>query len=363
MKHQLSKWITARFKLNYGDFELSVNLRLPNSGISVLFGHSGSGKTTLLRCIAGLQQPQQSYLEINGSVWQDSDVGVFLPTHQRPIGYVFQDANLFSHLSVRENLNFGLKRIKASSNTAKFEQIIKLLGIENLLERMPERLSGGEKQRVAIARALVLNPEILLMDEPLASLDSKRKQEILPFVTRLNQQLNIPVLYVTHSHQEVAQLADYLVLMDAGKVQAAGKLSETLSRLDLPLSQDREATTVWNATVIEHETEFHLTRVAFEGGSLYLPAIEANIGTSLRVQIYARDVSLVLEIPRATSILNILPAQIVGLSDGERGQTIVRLEVGNQPLLAHITQKSAVVLNLKIGKAVFVQIKGMSILN
>lgn len=363
MKYKLNKWITARFKLNYDDFELSVNLRLPNSGISVLFGHSGSGKTTLLRCIAGLQQPQQSYLEINGSVWQDSDMGVFLPTHQRPIGYVFQDANLFSHLNVRENLNFGLKRIKASSNTPKFEQIIKLLGIEHLLDRMPERLSGGEKQRVAIARALVLNPEILLMDEPLASLDSKRKQEILPFLTRLNQQLNIPVLYVTHSHQEVAQLADYLVLMDGGKVQAAGALSETLSRLDLPLSQDRDATTVWNASVVEHEREFHLTRVNFEGGTLYLPAIDAKIGASLRIQIYARDVSLVLEVPRATSVLNILPAQIMGLSDGEHGQTIVRLEVGNQPLLAHITQKSAVILNLKIGKSVFVQIKGMSILN
>ena len=151
--------------------------------------------------------------------------------------------------------------------------------------------------------------------------------------------------------------------MDAGKVQAAGALSETLSRLDLPLSQERDATTVWNANVAFHETEFHLTRVNFEGGSLYLPAIEAKMGTSLRVQIYARDVSIVLEVPRATSVLNILPAQIVGLSDGERGQTIVRLEVGNQPLLAHITQKSAVVLNLKIGKAVFVQIKGMSILN
>ena len=355
--------ITARFKLRYADFELSVNLRLPNSGITVLFGHSGSGKTTLLRCIAGLQQPQESYLAINGNVWQDSEMGVFLPTHQRPLGYVFQDANLFSHLSVRENLNFGLKRIKANFNTAKVAQIIHLLGIENLLDRMPARLSGGEKQRVAIARALVLNPEILLMDEPLASLDSKRKQEILPFLTRLNQQLNIPVLYVTHSHQEVAQLADYLVLMDGGKVQAAGALSETLSRLDLPLSQEREATTVWNATVIEHETEFHLTRVAFEGGSLYLPESDAKIGTPLRIQIYARDVSIVLEVPSATSILNILPAQIVGLCDGERGQTIVRLEVGNQPLLAHITQKSAVSLNLKIGKAVFVQIKGMSILN
>jgi molybdate transport system ATP-binding protein len=228
---------------------------------------------------------------------------------------------------------------------------------------MPERLSGGEKQRVAIARALVLNPCCLLMDEPLASLDAKRKQEILPFLSRLNQELNIPVLYVTHSHQEVAQLADYLVVLEAGKVQASGLLSETLSRLDLPLSQDREATTVWNATVVEHEIDFHLIRVAFEGGSLSLPAIDAKIGTSLRVQIYARDVSIVLEVPRATSILNVFPATIMDIVDGESGQSIVRLKVGNQPLLAHITRKSAVILNLKIGKEVFVQIKGMSILN
>ena len=363
MKYQLSKWITARFKLNYGDFELSVNLRLPNSGVTVLFGHSGSGKTTLLRCIAGLEQAQHGYLEINGSVWQDSDVGVFLPTHKRPLGYVFQESNLFSHLTVSENLNYGLKRIKASSDTPKFNHILDLLGIRHLLDRMPERLSGGEKQRVAIARALVLNPCCLLMDEPLASLDAKRKQEILQFLGRLNQELNIPVLYVTHSHQEVAQLADYLVVLEAGKVQASGLLSETLSRLDLPLSQDREATTVWNATVVEHEIDFHLTRVAFEGGSLSLPAIDAKIGTPLRIQIYARDVSIVLEVPRATSILNVLPATIMDIVDGESGQTIVRLKVGNQPLLAHITRKSAVILNLKIGKEVFVQIKGMSILN
>lgn len=363
MNRKLNKFITARFKLCYGEFELSVNLRLPNSGITVLYGHSGSGKTTLLRCIAGLQQAQESYLEINGSVWQDSDAGVFLPTHKRSLGYVFQDANLFSHLTVRENLNFGLKRIKARFDNAKFEHIVNLLGIKHLMDRMPERLSGGEKQRVAIARALVLNPEILLMDEPLASLDSKRKQEILPFLSRLNQELNIPVLYVTHSQQEVAQLADYLVLMEAGKVQASGTLSETLGRLDLPLSQEREASSVWYAIVAEHETEFHLTRVAFDGGSLSLPAIDVKLGTPLRVQIHARDVSIVLETPRATSILNVLPAMIVGISDGENGQSIVRLNVGSQPLLAHITRKSALVLNLKIGKVVFVQIKGTSILN
>lgn len=362
---KLDSNITARFKLDYGAFQLAVNLNLPNSGISVLFGHSGSGKTTLLRCIAGLQHAPQGFLEINGKVWQDSDHHIFLPTHQRSLGYVFQEANLFSHLTVRENLNFGLKRIKANPSSKKgdFNHIVKLLGIEHLMDRMPERLSGGEKQRVGIARALVLNPEILLMDEPLASLDFKRKQEILPFLSRLNQELTIPVLYVTHSHQEVAQLADYLVIMAEGKVQAAGTLSETLSRLDLPLSQERDAAIVWNVTVAEHETDFHLTRVAFDGGVLSLPAIDAKLSTPLRVQIYARDVSIVLEVPRATSILNVLPAKIVGLADGESGQSIVRLEVGSQTLLAHITRKSALVLNLKIDKTVFVQIKGTSILN
>ena len=214
--------IIAQFKLDYGTFKLDVDLRLPSSGITVLFGHSGSGKTTLLRCIAGLQHAPQGFLSINGSIWQDSDNKLFLPTHKRSLGYVFQEANLFAHLTVLDNLAFGLKRIMQKPNTEKFKQIVELLGIEHLMARMPERLSGGERQRVAIARALVLNPEILLMDEPLASLDAKRKQEILPFLTRLHSELNIPVLYVTHSQKEVAQLADYLVLLADGNVQAAG---------------------------------------------------------------------------------------------------------------------------------------------
>ena len=268
--------IKAHFQLDYGDFKLDVDLKLPGTGITVLFGHSGSGKTTLLRCIAGLQHAPQGFLEINGHVWQDSERGLFLPTHKRPLGYVFQEANLFPHLTVRDNLHYGLKRTKQNSGTVKLEQAVELLGIAHLMERMPEHLSGGERQRVAIARALALNPEILLMDEPLASLDFKRKQEILPFLSRLHQQLDIPVLYVTHSQQEVAQLADTLVIMEDGRALASGPLSETQSRLDVPLAQDREAATVWQATVAEHEADYHLTRVAFAGGSLSLPAVDAR---------------------------------------------------------------------------------------
>jgi molybdate transport system ATP-binding protein len=355
--------ITACITHYYKEFHLSVELHLPNAGITVLFGPSGSGKTTLLRCIAGLEHAQQGVIKINGDVWQDSAAGVFLPTYQRPLGYVFQEANLFSHLSVRENLNFGLKRLKAKSDTPEYNHILDLLGIRQLLDRMPARLSGGEKQRVAIARALVLQPCCLLMDEPLAALDFKRKQEILPFLRRLNQELTIPILYVTHALQEVAQLADYLVVLEAGKVQASGFLSDTLSRVDLPLAQDRDASTVWNTTLLEHETEFHLTHVAFTGGTLSLPALTAKIGTPLRVQIYARDVSIVLEVPLATSILNVLPALITDIADGERGQSIVQLRVGQEVLLAHITRKSVLMLMLSIGNTVFVQIKGMSMLN
>ena len=352
----------AKFWLNYGAFQLAVDLHLLGSGVTVLFGDSGSGKTTLLRCIAGLQRAPKGFLEINDKVWQDSTKGIFLPTHKRPLGYVFQEANLFQHLTVADNVQFGLKRIGSSSKPA-LEPILELLGISHLLDRLPEHLSGGERQRVAIARALVLNPEILLMDEPLASLDSKRKREILPFLTQLHQQTNIPILYVTHSQQEVAQLADYLVILDKGKVLASGTLAETLSRLDIPLAQEKDAATVWGMTISGHEAEFHLTRVSFEGGTLCLPTIDAEVGTPLRVQIYARDVSITLDKSNATSILNVLPATVSGVVDDQHGRCVLQLQVGKHLLLAHITSKSAQLLGLTVGVAVFVQIKGTSILN
>ncbi|MEQ1529447.1 MAG: molybdenum ABC transporter ATP-binding protein [Methylococcales bacterium] len=356
--------IQARFQLDYGNFSLDVDLKLPGTGISVLFGHSGSGKTTLLRCIAGLQQAGQGFLEINGKVWQDSDCDFFLPTYQRSLGYVFQEANLFPHLSVQDNILFGLKRSKQTANLLKLEQTLELLGIAQLTTRMPERLSGGEKQRVAIARAVALNPDILLMDEPLAALDFKRKQEILPFLSRLHQQLDIPVVYITHAQQEVAQLADYLVILDQGREIASGLPADTLTRLELPLAQDKQqAATVWQAAVSAHETDYHLTHVEFTGGSLSLPTVDVKVGTVLRVQIYARDVSITLQEPVATSILNVLSALITGIVDDSCGQCVVRLLVGDQPLLAHITSKSAQLLGLSIGMAVFVQIKGTSILN
>jgi molybdenum ABC transporter, ATP-binding protein len=371
--------INAKFDLDYGEFRLNVDLRLPGSGITVLFGHSGSGKTTLLRCVAGLQKAPTGFLCINGDVWQDSEQGLFLPTHKRELGYVFQEANLFPHLTVAGNLRFGLKRMVKTAPQADLPHILALLGIEHLLDRMPAHLSGGERQRVAIARALALNPKILLMDEPLASLDFKRKQDILPFLSRLHGELQIPVLYVTHSRQEVAQLADHLVIMDEGKVLASGALSDTLSRLDVSMAQDREASTVWQVQVVEHEADYQLTRVACAGGELSLPRLAANPGTTLRLQVYARDVSITLQQPTATSILNVLPAVITGIADDDSGHCVVRLrlsgyaeapsglssvdQVADSPLLAHITRKSKLLLDLRIGMPVYVQIKASSILN
>ena len=355
--------ITARFKLDYEAFHLDVDLSLPSSGITVLYGESGSGKTTLLRCIAGLEHAPQAYLEVNQQVWQDSISGLFLPTYRRALGYVFQDAQLFPHLTVADNLAFGLKRIKNNVGTTDLKTVVELLGIGALLKRLPERLSGGERQRVAIARALVLNPDILLMDEPLASLDAKRKQEIMPFLKRLHQELTIPMLYVTHDQQEVAQLADTLIILSNGEVQAFGAIEEMQNRVDISLAQERDAATVWQATIAEHESNYHLTRVDFLGGSISLPTIAANIGTPLRIQIYARDVSITLEPSMASSILNVLAATITDITDDNQGRSIIRLQIGNQTLLAHITHKSAVLLKLQLGMKVYAQIKGISILN
>lgn len=353
----------CQFQVDYGAFQLALDLKLPNRGVTVLFGDSGSGKTSLLRCIAGLQTAQYGHLQINGKLWQDSNKGVFLPAHQRPLGYVFQQANLFPHLTVAENIQFGIKRLDKSAAKANLAELIELLGIENLLKRLPDKLSGGEQQRVAIARALALNPEILLMDEPLAALDFKRKQEILPYLQNLQQRLEIPVLYVTHSLQEMLQLADHIVLMNQGQVEAFGSLSQVLSRIDLPLAKQREACSVWQTELSAHDADFQLSEVQFNGGSLSLPRLDAPIGSAVRVQIYARDVSVCLEKPQASSILNILPAQIEQISEADDGQTVVQLRVGDQALLAHITSKSKQLLGLNRGMAVYVQIKGSSVLN
>ena len=317
----------------------------------------------MLRCIAGLERAPVGFFQVRETVWQDSSRHCFLPPYRRPLGYVFQEPSLFEHLNVRGNLAFGQKRVPVHERRVAMEQALDLLGIGHLLERMPQHLSGGEKQRVAIARALAVSPQLLLLDEPLAALDLPRRQEILPFLARLHQELDIPMLYVTHSPQEVTRLGDHLVILEQGRVVASGNLQETLTRLDLPLAQSRQASTVLSVSVCGHETAYQLTEVCFAGGRLQLPLRETiATGTALRLRIYARDVSLTLQPPQQTSILNVLPATITHLATGEEGQTIVKLSLGGALLLAHVTRKSADVLGLQPGLPVFAQIKATAIL-
>src|SRR3990167_5929797 len=263
--------IRGRFKVEHADFILDVDLHLPGRGISALFGHSGSGKTSCLRCFAGLDQPSEGYLRVNGELWQDSDQGIFVPAHKRAVGYVFQDANLFAHLTVRRNLQYGLKRIPAAQRRIALEQAVELLGIGHLLERLPGNLSGGERQRVGIARALLTTPRLLLMDEPLAALDLKRKLEVLPYLERLHQELDIPILYVSHSPDEVARLADRLVVLEEGRVQASGPLKETLLRSDLPFMFEEDAEAVVDGSVSHYDPDYRLLSIRLSGTDAVLP--------------------------------------------------------------------------------------------
>jgi len=356
--------IQARFRLDWPGFTLDVDLDLPARGVTALFGHSGSGKTTLLRCIAGLERASQGHLFVNGEVWQDdaNNGGHCLPTHQRPLGYVFQEASLFPHLTVMGNLRYGMRRI-SNAQQAGLDQAIELLGISHLLERKPDRLSGGERSRIGIARALAVRPRLLLMDEPLAALDLKRKQEILPYLERLHAELDIPVIYVSHAPDEVARLADHLVVMDAGRAVAAGPLTETLARLDLPIRLGDDAGVVLGAVVVERDARWHLARVEFAGGSLWVRDGGHAIGEPVRLRILARDVSVALERIEGSSILNCLPATVDQLVNDEHpALALLRLQVGPSPLLARLTQRSAVGLGLTPGMPVWVQIKAVALI-
>lgn len=351
--------IDARFRLDRPGFSLDVDLNLPGRGVTAVFGQSGSGKTTMLRCIAGLERAPNGHLSINGEVWQDQNH--WLPTHQRPIGYVFQEASLFTHLSVMGNLRYGMKRVPHATQSD-LDQAIELLGIRKLLARKPDQLSGGERQRVGIARTLAVSPRLLLMDEPLASLDLKRKQEILPYLERLHDELEIPICYVSHSPDEVARLADHLVLMDEGRVPAHGPLAETLARLDLPIRLGEDAGAIIEGVIGEVDTGWHLARVDFAGGSLWVPDQGLTAGQRVRVRILARDVSLA-EQPGISSIQNILPGQVDAIGDDTHpGLALVRVRVGEVSLLARLTRRALKNLNVEAGHRLAVQVKSAAIL-
>ncbi|MDR1063314.1 MAG: molybdenum ABC transporter ATP-binding protein [Azoarcus sp.] len=353
----------ARFRIDYPGFILDVDLRLPEKGVTALFGPSGSGKTTVLRCMAGLERAPGGFLSIEGQVWQDDERGIFLPTHERPLGLVFQEASLFPHLSVRGNLEYGMKRAGNAGGEG-FDAMLDLLGIRALLPRAPDRLSGGERQRVAIARALLTRPRLLLLDEPLAALDMKKKQEILPYLEALREELDIPVLYVSHSPDEVARLADHLTLIENGRVAASGPLMETLARLDLGPAFADDAGVVLETTVAAHEAD-GLARLEFPGGRLYVSGHGKAPGSRLRCRIHASDVSLALNAHRDTSILNVLPATVAAVADAVApGHALVQLQLadGGPLLLARITERSRRALAIAPGLAVVAQVKSVALL-
>ena len=378
--------IDAHFTHCYDDFVLDVDLALPAKGVTVLYGQSGSGKTTLLRCLAGLVHAPGGVLSVDGEQWQGDEF--FVPTHKRPIGYVFQEPSLFEHLTVEGNLNYAQKRVDlagSSGGVLSSKEVIELLGIENLMQRKPNQLSGGEKQRVAIARALFSQPELLLMDEPLASLDTQRKREILPYLEKLRLELKIPIVYVTHSIDELSRLADWVVVLDQGRVVANGSLADVLTALDSPMQLDY-AGIVLETTILSREAQWDLMRVSFIGGELLLADNGRAEGETLRVRVDARDVSLTLSQHTDTSILNALPATVIEISAClSQDAVLVKLSLGhqstaaldeskamdeqskairdsNEMLLSRITRRSAEHLALAVGSQVWAQIKSVAVL-
>lgn len=356
--------IEARLALPRSGFALDVALALPARGVSALFGPSGCGKTTVLRALAGLERAS-GRVALGAEVWQDDATGRFVPTHQRAIGYVIQESALFPHLDVRRNLAYGLNRIPAAARRIALDRVIELLGIGHLLARRPGTLSGGERQRVAIARALATSPQLLLMDEPLAALDAQRKAELLPYLDRLHEELGIPIVYVSHAIDEVARLADHLVLMEAGRVLADGPLADMLARLDLPAAFGDDAGVVLDAVVGERDAQWQLARLDVDGEACRLWSRDAGlpVGRRVRLRVLARDVSLTRTPQTGTSIGNQLRGTIEAIADDEHpALALVRVRVGNSPVVARLTKRSAHSLELAVGLPVWAQVKTVALM-
>ena len=356
--------LAAQLDVQYPQFNLQASLELPLTGVTAIFGPSGCGKTTLLRCISGLERSPSGVVQFGNTTWQNETQGIFLPVSRRSIGYVFQEPRLFPHLSVESNLRFGFKRIPRERQKLAFDHIVDILNLKHLLDRRPHRLSGGEQQRVAIGRALLTNPELLLMDEPMSSLDVNHKREILPFIQRLNTELHIPIMYVSHSLQEVLQLATTLIVLKQGQVTALGPISQVFSKVDSRgLVEESHIGAIIDTVVEEHELTYRLTKLSFSGRHLYVPQQEKIVGERLRVQILSRDVSIVTSRPAfQSSVLNILEATVkeIGKIDPEHPFVDIELDIGC-PLLATITRKSLATLNLHPGQPVYAQIKTVAL--
>lgn len=354
--------LDIRVRRRLGTFAVDAAFTCPTDGIVAVFGRSGAGKTTLINMVAGLLRPDEGRIAINGTVVFDSDAGIDVPPERRRLGYVFQEGRLFPHLSVRGNLAYGYRRVASAERRIAFDQVVPLLGLERLLARRPHDLSGGEKQRVALGRALLANPRLLLMDEPLAALDHARKEEVLPFIERLRDEMAIPILYVSHAMPELIRLCDTMVLVSEGHIEAVGPVDELTSRLDLrPLTGRYEAGAVIQANVRAQDTRYGLTELTFTGGRLTVPALDLPVGAPLRVRIRARDVALALEAPAGTSFRNVVACTVRDVGQESEPQVDVRLDAGGAALWARITRRSWEELGLAPGRPVHALIKAVTI--
>lgn len=349
------------YRLRRPRFAFEAALDIPLAGITGVFGVSGAGKTTLLRCIAGLERAEEGSLVVAGETWQDERAGVSRPVHERDIAYVFQEPRLFVHLDVRANLAYGARRVRNAQPLANFDNVVELLGLGERLDSRPRELSGGEAQRVAIGRALLRAPRFILMDEPLAALDAARRNEILPFLERLHAESATPVIYVSHSIDEICRLSDHLAVMDGGRIVADGELQDVLTRMDIPQLSGEEAGSVVEGDVIGFDVDYELTRLRLAGGELLVPGRHAGTGSRLRLRIRANDISLCRQRPRETTILNILPANIEAIDDAPGASRLVRLRIGADRLLARITRRSCDDLGLQVGDKVHAQIKAVAV--
>jgi len=344
------------------DFALDIHFQA-GRGLTALFGRSGAGKTSVVNAVAGLLRPRRGRIVMDGSVLLETERGIQIPTHLRRVGYVFQEGRLFPHLTVRQNLLFGRWFAPARERrAANLDVVVDLLGIAALLDRRPGRLSGGEKQRVAIGRALLASPRLLLMDEPLASLDARRKDEILPYLERLRDEATVPIVYVSHSIAEVTRLATRIVLISAGRVHAVGPVQEVMGRAELyPLAGRFEAGAVLGVRITAHDPRWNLTQLTGDFGNLTVPRLDAPVGAALRVRIRARDVILAVTRPTGISALNVLAAEVERLVPIEEGALEVQLRLGGECLLARVTRRSGAALGLAAGREVFAVIKTVAI--
>ncbi|HET6757386.1 MAG TPA: molybdenum ABC transporter ATP-binding protein [Burkholderiales bacterium] len=344
-----------------GAFQLEARFA-SSGGVTALFGRSGSGKSTVINVIAGLIRPDWGHVRVGNAVLFDHARKITVPPNKRRVGYVFQDGNLLPHLSVQQNLRYGMFFNGTQERFTEFDQIVDLLDLSRFLQRKPGSLSGGERKRVAIGRALLASPRLLLMDEPLAQLDNARKSEILYYIERLRDEVKIPIVYVSHSIEEVVRLADTVVVMSEGQAIAVGPVQDVMGRIDLhPYTGRYEGGAVIEAKVLAHDSEFDLTTLRFAGGELLCPGIDALIGETVRVRIRARDVSLALERPPGLSILNIFPARVVEISAETGAIAEVKLDVSGAALVARITKRSALDLALSSGKSVYALVKAVSL--